>query len=105
MTLVDNFYGFAVNGICPGDYDASEIVVRNSRVFGDSISPDCPEDGSFCYETDKYGMIVGGAVRGGVEPHNPIPVLRPHRKMMAEACWTGQYTIEDNQFIGFSGKT
>lgn len=87
MTLVDNHYGFAVNIICPGDYAENEIVIRDSQIFGDSISPDCPEDGGFCYEPSKYGMIIGGATRGGGEPHNPVPVMRPHHKIMSDSCW------------------
>lgn len=27
MNLVDNHYGFAVNIVCPGDYEPNEIII------------------------------------------------------------------------------
>jgi hypothetical protein len=105
MTLVDNHFSFAVNIVCPGDYEPNEIVIKNSHMYGDSISPDCPDNGGFCEQIDKYGMVIGGSIRGGKLPHNPTTSPRPHYKIKTDACWTGGYSLEGNTFIGFDGKT
>lgn len=107
MTLVDNHYGFAVNIVCPGDYAENEIVINDSYMYGESISPDCPQngEGGFCHTGSKYGMVIGGSIRAGKTPHNPTTSPRPHHKVKGDACWTGGYTMNGNKFIGFEGKT
>lgn len=89
MTMVDNHYGFAVNNICPGDYEENEIVFKNNLFYGESISPDCPDNGGFCAEPSKYGIMIGSSIRAGKPPHNPDTSPRPHYKIKTDACWYG----------------
>ena len=107
MLLVDNHFSLAMLNICPSDYAENEIVVRDSSFYGDSISPDCPQDGEggFCYKTVKKGLLVGSSIRGGKVPHNPTSSPRPHYKIKTDACWLGGTRIEHNKFIGFTGET
>lgn len=107
MTLVDNHYGFAINIVCPDDYAENEIVINDSYMYGESISPDCPQngEGGFCHTDAKYGMVIGGSIRAGKTPHNPTTSPRPHYNYMKDACWTGAYTMNGNKFLDFEGKT
>lgn len=107
MTLVDNHFSFAVNIVCPDDYADNEVVLKDSYIYGESISPDCPQDGNggFCHQDSKYGIIIGGSIRAGKLPHNPTTSPRPHHKVKGDGCWTGGYAIDNNKFIGFEGNT
>lgn len=47
------------------DYDEQNIVISDNKFYGESEIPDCPDDGSFCFEYDKYAfMFTGGTHRG-----------------------------------------
>jgi hypothetical protein len=104
MTLIDCHFGAAVQVACANLYDVTEkneMVMRDSYFYGASESPDCPEDGSFCEEVDKYGFMYGSHNSVGKTPHLPSTSPRPIHKLKAEACWGGEYYLENNTFIGF----
>lgn len=96
LTLVDNHIGLAVNVVCPGDRVMTEIVLRDNKFYGDSISP-----GSM----QNVALVIGGAHRVGKPPHSDSPSQRPHYKIKKEACWNGKYTITGNQFIDYEGSS
>lgn len=53
MTMLDNFYGFGPN-IVPGsngEYGEHTMQVQDNIIIGETLSPDCPQDGEggFCF--------------------------------------------------------
>jgi len=105
MVLVDNHYGIAGVVTCPGDYAESELVIRDSVFYGDSISPDCPPDGGFCHRTDKTAIVVSGPIQATKKPHQSSPTQLPFWMILKDGCWTGRNSYENNKFINYSGTT
>ena len=80
---------------------------NDNHVFGESISPDRPQDGNggFSNLKDKFGLMLGTAARGGKDQHLTSPSKRPHHKIKADATWGGRTVLHRNTFEGFTGTT
>lgn len=59
-TVIDNKFGLVNNPVpVDGVYSEHVATIVENTIYGNSMSPDCPEDGGFCWRLDKKGLIVG----------------------------------------------
>lgn len=110
LTSVDNREGFGANidnGGNEYDLDNVEIVIKNSKAYGEYGSPDCPQNGQggFCFRTPKYGMMSSSGTRGGKPFHITMPSSLPPAKVGAIATWGTKVELRNNHFIGFNPTT
>lgn len=46
MTGIDNGLGLGIGQIMPvGSFEKSTMVFKNSKIYGESPAPDCPQNG------------------------------------------------------------
>ena len=67
MILVDNRYGLlGFKGVNGTTKDGPDIEFNDIKIFGESESPDCPENGGFCYKNiNKVGLMSSVGLWGG----------------------------------------
>jgi len=66
MTFIDNRVGFTANIVNkPDEYDDLLIEFNDIKIYGESESPDCPNNGGFCQLYHKSGMISPSATWNG----------------------------------------
>lgn len=60
MIMIDNKEGFGPSLTVAGapEYGDVSIEVNDCKVYGESPIPDCPDDGSFCDDYDKFGFYM-----------------------------------------------
>lgn len=111
MTLVDNRYGIHVaKGIKDPVgliKERADIAFNDIRIYGESDSPDCPQNGvgGFCYSKEKVGYLSALSVEGGKAFHETLPPMIPLHKIMKEANWQAKVELKRMQFIDFKAKT
>ena len=70
MTMIDNREGFGANiANSANEYEDLVVEVNDKHVYGETESPDCPADGGFCLQVDKYGVTSAVAAFGGKPVH------------------------------------
>jgi hypothetical protein len=108
MTMVDNQYGFGMNIVPSGsEYDEHIMQIDDNFIHGESLSPDCPENGNggYCYKFDKKGYMIGGGIRAGKGNHITSASKRPHHKIKGDATWGGKTILNRNKFTNFKYQT
>lgn len=107
MNMIDNRQGFGTSlSVSTGkEYGDISIELNDNKIYGESPIPDCPEDGSYCLEYDKYGFVLVGAAHAGKPLHITMPPGLPVQKIKALSPWATIQKMHRNEFIGFNAKT
>jgi len=108
MIMIDNRQGFGASLNVKGkdaDYQEIRIELNDNKIYGESPISDCPDDGSFCKRTDKYGVIMSGAAMKGKVTHITGASSLPVQKIKGLANWGTVQKMHRNQFIGFDSVT
>jgi len=70
MTMIDNREGFGANvANSANEYEDLIVEINDNHVYGETESPDCPADGGFCLQVDKYGVTSSVAAFRGKPVH------------------------------------
>lgn len=80
-------------------------MISDNKFYGDSEIPDCPDDGSFCFEYDKYAFILTGGTHRGKGLHVTGSHTLPVQKVKSLANWNTKQKHYRNEFIGFDSRT
>ena len=78
--------------------------MRNNKVFGDSLIPDCPRNGGFCNIHNKCAL-TNSIFTSGLAIHAVTSTSRPLHKIQSGSLFTGKTIIRDNEFINYPTKT
>lgn len=108
MTMIDNRQGFGAaigNGDLGNDYAKTRIELSDNKIYGESEIPDCPDDGSFCFNFDKYGVMLTGGTHLAKGFHVTGSHTLPHQKVKSLPNWGTLQQMYRNEFIGFKSKT
>jgi len=99
MTSIDNVAGISAQ------LDGSHIKLERIKIFGETESPDCPEDGGFCVKPVKTGL-TSVVMAGGAKPKLITnKSLYPHSKIKGEAHHHARAELRECHFTGFKSKT
>lgn len=99
FTMIDNNLGFGMS--CADGTD--EAIFEDSKIFGASPSPDCPQDGQggYCDKSRRCGFLSSIFVASTMEHHPIDPPMKPHYKSMGEGAWSGVTKLYRNEFINW----
>ena len=89
MIMIDNAKGFMPLGSPNLVYQDTlhTIKMYDNKVYGEYAPMlDCPSDGSFCYNIDKYGWGINGVTHDGRDGIPVMHVLYPYENVMGEAA-------------------
>lgn len=80
-----------------------ESWLTDSKLYGESASPDCPEDKSFCYKGRKTGIIVNANnIGNGLSMHPTMPsALELWAGQLKQGPWGGLGFFKNLEFINF----
>ena len=73
--------------------------------YGETESPDCPADRSFCFISDKAAMFTFGGAIGDKPGHITAPSPKPYYKFKTDSLWGTKVFLYRNTFLGFQPKT
>jgi hypothetical protein len=65
MTMIDNMKGFGASLGARDDLSPILIELNDNKIYGESEIDDCPADGSFCIDVNKFGVMLTGATFAG----------------------------------------
>jgi hypothetical protein len=109
MTGIDNGLGLGIGMALTGNTEYLDHVMlfKDSKLYGESASPDCPQNGrgGFCIRYDKCGLMSAISFLGPKPIHPTIQPLKPYHKTMSFATWAGIAIFENFEFINFHEKT
>jgi len=106
MTFIDNRLGFTAyiaNKI--DEYGDLLIEFNDIKIYGESDSPDCPNNGGFCQLYHKSGMISPSATWSGKMLHLTMASQLPPHKIKSIAAWGGKAVFNRLQFINWNSTT
>lgn len=106
MNMIDNALGFGagMEGTA-GDYFNYVVELNDNKIYGETESPDCPNNGGFCKRSDKFGVMNSYFTRGGKPLHIDMPSALPVHKIKKISLWGGNTVLNNNEFINFRNKT
>jgi len=91
MTLVDNREGFgALVAKKSSEYEIKDdILFEDILVFGESDSPDCPQngEGGFCHKYNKMAFFAAQGTWSGKDLHIGTSSALPPHKIKSIASW------------------
>ena len=109
MTLVDNRQGFgAMVAKKKSEYEIREdILFEDIFVFGESDSPDCPQngDGGFCHKYHKMAFFAAQGTWSSKDLHIGSASALPPHKIKSIATWYTQVKFNRVSFINFKETT
>jgi hypothetical protein len=77
------------------------------HVFGETDSPDCPQDGEggFCIKTHKMAFMTSAATYPGkafhIDSTSPLPI----HNIMGMSSWYAKVTLNRVKFVNLKAKT
>jgi len=106
MTFIDNRVGYTANIVNkPAEYEDLIVESNDMKIYGESESPDCPNNGGFCHLYHKSGMISPMGLWSGKDLHiaskSPLP---PHNTMSISA-WGTKCIFNRLEFINWNSTT
>lgn len=106
MTGIDNGLGLGI-GRAGETYDNAILLFKDSKVYGESASPDCPQrgKGGFCNKYSKCGLMSAVSITGGKPIHPMMPSPKPYHKCKSYGTWGGTAIFKNFEFINFYEKT
>lgn len=108
MTMIDNRKGIAAFlGQGKRQYERLYSRLKNIKIYGESEIPDCVDEnnGDFCFQEDKYGVVAGGCHQGGKPVHITKTSPLPPDNLMVDTCFGMENEYEDLEFIDFKKST
>ena len=92
MTGIDNGLGLGIGGVMPKmSHDRLTLRFKNSKIYGESPAPDCPQDGKggYCDKSEKCGFMAATTITKPKFIH-PIPSsAKPYHKPKSYGAWGG----------------
>lgn len=109
MTLVDNRQGFgALTVKKASEYEnKDDVLFEDIDVFGESPSPDCPQnnEGGFCHKYHKMAFFAAHGTWKGKDLHIGSSSALPPHKIKSIASWNAKVTFNRINFINFKETT
>jgi len=65
------------------------MEINDNKIYGDSISPDCPRNGGFCHRISKCAYTTSVFVMTARSLHPLTPSGKPYHKAGAYGHWQG----------------
>ena len=101
MIMVDNKAGFGGTISVSGDAETDAVVIiKNNKIFGESISDDCPRDKSFCYNGGRTGFI-SSTIGDSPKDFHPLDFGMMPFNNPGGSAWSGRVELHSNEFIDF----
>jgi hypothetical protein len=106
MTFIDNRVGFTSNIVNKNDeYGDLLLEFNDIKIYGESDSPDCPNNGGFCQLYHKSGMISPSTTWNGKDMHITMASPLPPHKIKSISAWGGKAVFNRLQFINWNSTT
>jgi hypothetical protein len=110
MTSIDNMRGIGL-GMCQKEgkrgHLNSSMEMRDSKIYGESPAPDCPQNGAggYCFKQPKCGIWSASSIIKNKEIYPTAASKKPYSKYKSHANWGGVVSFENVEFINFPAKT
>lgn len=84
-----------------------DILFEDILVFGESSSPDCPQNsqGGFCHRFDKMAVFAAQATWSGKDLHIGSPSAMPPHSIKSISSWYSKAKFNRVTFINFKATT
>jgi len=108
MTGIDNGLGLGIGTITSmNEPETYTMLFRNSKIYGESPAPDCPQDskGGYCDKGSRCGLMSAVSITGGKPIHPMMPSPKPYHKCKSYASWSSVALFENMEFINFYERT
>jgi len=108
MTTVDVGIGTGAMLMQDGaaEYNEFMSIVSDSKFYGESPSPDCPDDKSFCYNIPKAGLLSSiHGIGSGIGMHPTMPSALPLSAQIGQGAWGARSLFKNLELINFKAKT
>jgi len=110
MTGIDNALGLSVGGShgAATEYKNTTVELHDSKIYGESPMPDCPQDGEggYCFkDLPKCGLQASFSQTKPRTFHPINPSGKPMHTTNSGAAWSPTAHFYNNQFINFYPKT
>ena len=89
------------------DYIDRQIQAFDNSIYGESDSPDCPNQGhgGFCLKRSKMGLQSFYGMDSNKPLHITSPSELPAHKISDEPIWNVKIQLNRTKFYGFKSKT
>jgi len=108
MTGIDNGLGLGI-GLNAGvnNYDKIVMRFRNSKIYGESPAPDCPQNGQggYCFKFEKCGLMSAISITKTKPIHPDKPSPKPYHKPKSYGVWGATALYENMEFINWYPNT
>jgi len=106
MTGIDNGLGLGIGTITDGN-EKYTMLFRNSKIYGESPAPDCPQGGKggYCDKGDRCGLMSAISIQGAKPIHPMKPSPKPYHKPKSYSSWSAVALYENMEFINFYERT
>jgi hypothetical protein len=83
------------------------MLFRNSKIYGNSPAPDCPQQGKggYCDKSTRCGLMSAVSIQGAKPIHPMMPSPKPYHKCKSYASWSASAHFENMEFLNFYSKT
>lgn len=80
---------------------------RNSKIYGESPAPDCPQNGKggYCDKGERCGLMSAVSLTGAKPIHPMMPSPKPYHKCKSYGSWGATAYFENMEFINFYERT
>ena len=84
-----------------------DIIYNDLHIYGESESPDCPQDGEggFCHKYHKMAFLASVGTYKGKDLHISKASALPPHNMKSIASWSITVKAYNVKFINFKSKT
>ena len=107
MTGIDNGLGLGIGATNEGK-ETYTMLFRNSKIYGESPAPDCPQNGrgGYCDKSSRCGLMSAISLEPKPKPIHPLaPTFKPYHKSMNYASWSAVALFKNMEFINFYERT
>lgn len=106
MTFIDNRVGFTANIKNKAEEYGDLLIEGNDiKIYGESESPDCPNNAGFCHLYHKSGLISPSTTWNGKDLHISMASPLPPHKIKSISSWGGKVVFNRLQFINWNSTT